>query len=85
MNITDIIERLKDEYGMSGEEINSGLCEDFALDVIREMGGYSEDITDMSPPFDSNCPGHIFVKYKNRYYDATHPKGVSNWRQLFKN
>lgn len=82
-NITTVIENLILKYNKTPEEINSGECEDFAVDVIKSMGGYETGITDMSTDLSNKYEGHVWIKYKNKFYDAAHPKGVDNWKKLF--
>ena len=83
MEIAKVIQDLVIKYNKTPAEINCGECEDFAMDVIKEMGGYSKILTDMAMPIESKYFGHIWIKYKDRHYDATQPYGVKNWRDLF--
>ena len=82
-DITKVIQDLIVKYNKTPVEINAGECEDFAMDVIKQMGGYSEDITDMAMPIESEYFGHVWIKYKGKHYDALHPGGVKNWKDLF--
>lgn len=81
--ICDLIKDLVTEYDKSPYDINNGECEDFALEIIRRMGGYSPDLTDGAPN-DMECklPGHYWIEYKGKYYDAECPQGVSKWQEL---
>jgi len=82
-DITKVIQDLIIKYNKTPAEINAGLCEEFAEDVIKQMGGHSEDITDMAMPIESKYFGHVWIKYKGKHYDALHPYGVENWKDLF--
>jgi len=82
-HITEVIQDLISKYNKTPAEINAGLCEEFAEDVIKQMGGHSEDITDMAMPIESKYFGHVWIKYKGKHYDALHPYGVENWKDLF--
>ena len=31
---------------------------------------------------DPACRGHVFIRFRDRFYDAETPQGVSDWRQL---
>lgn len=56
-NITDVINKLiaeyKEEFDVTPYQINDGFCEDFASDVITEMGGYRDNLFEMG--FDNIC------------------------------
>lgn len=52
MNLSEAIKQVRKQYIASGQaksfyEINNGLCDDFADDVIALMGGYKEDLTEL--------------------------------------
>lgn len=51
--------------------------------MIEWILTYSKDLTDMDAPFESEYFGHVWIKYKKKHYDATHPEGVTNWKSLF--
>lgn len=78
-NITAIILELKRQYKAPGYIINSGLCEDFAIEVTKllELSTNSIETTE-----DDNLHGHYWIIFKGKYYDAECSKGVINWGQL---
>ena len=83
IEITSIIEQLVEEYPESPFEINCGLCDLFAADIIVRMGGYSDDLTEGSiANIDSPYWGHVWIEYQGKYYDAECPTGIGNYRQL---
>jgi hypothetical protein len=68
-------------YGVSLEEINSGLCKDFAMDVCglcRDADYWWDDEIDNT----ISDPSHCVVVFGGRYYDAESPEGVDDFRQL---
>ena len=82
-NIKQVILKTKQEFKSPGYIINSGLCEDFALRVIDRLGGYSNELTDGAPDdIDCELPGHYWIEYQGRYYDAECSSGVTDWRNL---
>ena len=62
---------------MSSKQCAHGNCDEFAFRLQKIIGGdvYETD-------FNSKYSGHFFVKYKGRFYDAEHPVGVINWKEL---
>jgi hypothetical protein len=90
MTITEIILKKRQEYIISYSlksfvDINSGLCEQFAMDVIREMGGYRKGLHELCT---ENFPekrywGHVWVFYNGKHYDSEHSNGVENIDELF--
>ncbi len=80
--ISQEIRKLVKEWDMKPIDINKGLCDTFALEVIKRMGGYSSEITDQATDFDTDLPGHFWLEYKGRCYDAECPQGVNNWLEL---
>lgn len=95
--IGDIVNHLvnlyEEAYGTGAYQINCGLCEDFAHDLVWALGEdpYShscpieirwhdemEDCTEGEADFWSHC----FVQYQGRYYDSQAPEGVAAWRDL---
>jgi hypothetical protein len=47
-NISDIIKIVAKEYNCSTWEINNGYCEDFALNVLEKLGGYEDNLFELS-------------------------------------
>lgn len=73
-------------------EINNGQCEDFAMALIEELGGYREinkACTKGLTEFDvcnftdfGDLPSHVWVWFDGKHYDAECPEGVEDWRKL---
>jgi hypothetical protein len=80
-NISEVIRQVIREWNVDPYEINNGSCESFAIEVIERMGGYSDDLTDNASPTE-DFPGHYWVEYKGRAYDAECPEGVDDWQNL---
>jgi len=85
LDIEDIICCLRDKFLEQGlatsyENINEGLCDEFAACVCTFLPGctmyWNDDFTD---EFDCS---HCFIEYEDRYYDAECPEGVDDWRDL---
>ena len=87
--IADAIEALADGYcylyPVEHSEINQGLCEDFAADVVALFPGAellwigSElDLDDFFHP----SIVHAVARYEGRFYDADCPEGVERWEDL---
>ena len=59
-NISHIIQLIskeyEEEYQTSTWDINNGLCEDFAQDVIEKMGGYNDNLFEVA--------GDMFFNFK---------------------
>lgn len=90
LEIVNAIKQTRQEYRTKGLikkwcEINSGLCEDFASDVLDKLGisdelypiGYEE--LDM----DDDIGGHVFLQWRTAkgkylYFDAECPNGVKD-------
>ena len=71
-NISKTIKKLIKKYKILPTKINSGNCESFANDLLKVVGGSIYEV-----PFE-----HIFLKWKNKYYDAEAIDGVINWKDL---
>lgn len=57
-------------------DINNGFCNDFAQRISEQVDGaiFRKEQVDGVP--------HCFVEFENRFYDATAPAGVENWKDL---
>jgi hypothetical protein len=90
-NIATVIKKLVKEWGKDPYDINNGECEEFAVKVIKRMGGWDRDdlfdLTSDNFVEDRLLPDHVWVCYKGRHYDAECPEGVDSWKDLplFKN
>jgi len=84
---------LKDygELGKSPEYISTGECELFAGEVINRFPqaeyGTTDDYTDLSETAiiagrRVAFPGHVWIRYRGKHYDAETPFGVDRWFDL---
>ncbi len=80
MRIAAIIREVLREWGIPPREINSGRCDEFAQEVIMRMGGYRDNLNDDAS--NEGEPGHYWIVYRDKCYDAECPNGVSDHRQL---
>ena len=80
----EIIETL-DLYEETPQEINNGLCSDFADSISYGESLWGDDVCPMlwstrviflKDWFTHFAIGHCFIKYNNRYYDSECPYGV---------
>lgn len=67
MNITKVIEQVSKEYIELNQlnspyDINNGFCEDFVLSVIMAMGGYKENLYELSGDMFFNTRDIDFAK-----------------------
>ena len=73
-SITEVIVNITKEYmrfyNIKAYEINNGLCEEFAKDVVQEME--SGEIVEVRKNM------HTVVKFNDIYYDSVHPFGVND-------
>ncbi len=70
-------------------DINCGYCEEWGervADLYREVTGNDDiDVIDpgnLSGNPDDSLLGHVFIRFRSRYYDAECPIGVEDWRKL---
>lgn len=62
-------------------DINNGFCDEWTTHVekmVPEAAGMQTPDED----FDNGMPGHVWVKWKDKYYDAECLDGVKSWREL---
>jgi len=78
-NMEAIITDLLSDSKCSATEINNGQCEDFMMKLVQRL---PDDAVEKTVPFDSHYPGHYWIEYQGRHYDAETPKGVENWKDL---
>lgn len=79
-----ILETIK-KFKLSPKDINSGLCEDFALIVVKKMGGYKENLYELcTEDFVDfgELSGHVWIYYNGKHYDSECVNGVKNWKDL---
>lgn len=70
-------------------DINCGLCEEWAEDVrqlYKNITGKDEveilDPGNLSGNSDDSLMGHVFIRFKGKFYDAETSSGVSQWQNL---
>lgn len=71
-------------------DINCGLCEDFARDVIEKLGGYTdeldyvwvEDIENTPAPDGAHCVIYLRCEGSTFYFDAEIPEGTNDLTQI---
>jgi hypothetical protein len=61
----------------SAYEINNGSCEEFVALICKFVPGAEDNAT---PDF--TLPGHYWIEYEGKCYDAECPQGVDHWEQL---
>ena len=75
----------------SAFEINNGACEEFAQKIESKVTGAREVATQNYSDIDGiitikgkrvSLPGHCWITYKGKYYDAETPEGVTNYLDL---
>lgn len=81
-DLSEVVKALLRKWKMTPQEINNGNCDQFADALAKELGQeanvvYTEDVDP-----DDELPGHCWVEYKGRVYDAETPSGVSSWEEL---
>lgn len=83
------LDRIRKQTGMpdtNAWDINTGWCEEWAVQAIKVLNGGEEDdncymawVEEVDSGLDHN---HIVLVYHGRYYDSQHPDGVDNVRDL---
>ena len=64
----------------TGEVCNTGFCDVYARKLSKLLPGAVQMSTEETGA--NKSFGHVWVKYKSKYYDAEVPKGVADWKQL---
>ena len=62
-------------------DINCGECEDFAMAVIEQIPEAEEQCSEIFAEF-GVLPGHMWVEFRGKHYDAECSEGVENWQDL---
>lgn len=95
-NLSKVIKEKSKNYNCSIEEINSGLCDDFAVDVagyffgvdtaqtlfFRELNGFKLVTYVDYSKFDDELDPHIWIVYNGKHYDSEAPNGVKSHYDL---
>ena len=79
VDITKEIIALRKKCLMPGYDVNTGLCVDFAHEFTEKFGGQV-----MRTHWNSrhNLPGHAWIVWNGKHYDAENPQGVRDWKKL---
>lgn len=91
--ITKAIQYFLKAYDESPYQINCGLCEEFATDVLKRLGHpYKDETDERCMLWHDNMPdcteeeaahwSHCFIKWDGKFYDSECPEGVTEWRKL---
>lgn len=80
-NISELIKMVVMDMGLSPREINNGQCEDFALKIASKVEGSSEVCTENFVEF-GVLPGHVWILFGGKHYDAECPEGTKNFMML---
>jgi hypothetical protein len=79
-------------YRVDESEINKGMCEDFANDLVsifQLAWGYDldlhwgEDLLDCDWDSITSNYAHCFVEFEGKYYDSEMPNGTKDWKHSF--
>jgi hypothetical protein len=87
-DLPTVIRRLVDLYGrvypgLTAEDINHGLCEDFAQDVCRLFPTGKSLWDYQARPYQKLVMNeHCFVVWREKAYDSECPDGVPHWWHL---
>ena len=79
--ISQYIRKLAIGWGKHPYDINRGDCLEFAEDIQEKFQGSDALWDDAEPELFPNVQeiiGHVFIRYKDKYYDAEEPNGVSH-------
>lgn len=88
--VSQIIYNVKQDWGMPDSIINSGYCEDFALDVSKTIKNQTESKVSIlqtsdiwsSNDFNIEMPVHYWIVCDGIHYDAETPEGVQEPQYL---
>ena len=93
--IQKLLDKYKIECGLEPFDINCGKCEEFAQDLLDVFGkgelvctesyvdyiSYEENEPSVEPET-RNFPGHVWIFFDDKHYDAECPEGVENFMNL---
>ena len=95
--IKKLVAYYKKEHKCSLFDINNGYCGDFADELVEKTGGLVIGVghssllkrttvkTEYGPSTmysEPDMPGHVWIFWKGKHYDAENPQGVKNWKDL---
>lgn len=88
-HLSEVIRRLADVYKFAGNlssvsDINAGNCYDFGRNVVEIMNIPGLEVIWGDSVDESMAAGdsHAVLRYEGRYYDAEHPDGVDDIRNI---
>lgn len=70
---------IPDEQEFTARMCNNGGCDMFAFEFMQRKPSAKKMITHQS---DGDAHGHVWVKYKGKFYDAEIPQGVDTIDQI---
>lgn len=79
--INDEIQKVIKELGLEPYDINNGYCDVLADEIEYKIPG-AESVCTENFTDSGKYPGHIWIYYKGRHYDAESPEGVKDWKEL---
>jgi len=72
-------------YGVDAYNINCGMCEDFANDLVslfpEAVAEWGDGFTTEQDDPDQYAY-HCIVLYQNKFYDSQHPEGIEDFREI---
>jgi hypothetical protein len=71
---------VKDWDELTPEMCNDGFCDIFAEKFREEYPG--AELWGTKASLNAWSFGHVWVKYKGKFYDAETPNGVSDWKDI---
>lgn len=72
-----VVNNVKDAYS-----VNSGMCENFAMDMLHYIPAGEVIGTDNMDGWDSPYPGHIWIFDGCLHFDSEALVGVVDWKEL---
>lgn len=81
VELRQVICKTIQEAGVSPYEINNGQCEDFASKIVSKVEGSSDVCTENFVEF-GLLPGHVWILFEGKHYDAEAPHGVKDFSDL---
>ena len=86
-DINRILKRTGEEQDLTEptwEEFTPEICNDGFCDIFAEKFREEYPGAEMWSTYWSSgmTMGHVWIKYKGKYYDAEAPNGVDDWREL---
>lgn len=80
--VGQIIRKKIDQFGEDAWYINNGWCQSFANKIADILGPEAKVVSSSHDYKNGTFPGHSWVEYKGKHYDAESPDGESNPKQM---